>query len=66
MPCYDFTVVDIPQTQANTPHARRRGNGKKDTANQTPPLSRKAERAKKRQAKKARQDLIQYLAATLS
>ncbi|MEA5450430.1 hormogonium polysaccharide biosynthesis protein HpsL [Leptolyngbya sp. CCNP1308] len=57
-------MVDTPQTQAKASRPRRR-KGKKDPADQAPPLSRKAERAKKRQAQKARKELIQYLSATL-
>ncbi|MBD2107251.1 hormogonium polysaccharide biosynthesis protein HpsL [Nodosilinea sp. FACHB-13] len=58
-------MVDTPQPQAKAPRPRRRGKGKEDTADQVPPLSRKEERAKKRQAQKARKELIHYLAATL-
>ncbi|PSN13618.1 hypothetical protein C7293_15155 [filamentous cyanobacterium CCT1] len=58
-------MVDTPQPQVKAPRPRRRGKGKKDTADQAPPLSRKEERAKKRQAQKARKELIQYLSATL-
>lgn len=58
-------MVDIPQTQAKATQSRRRGKGKEDRADQAPPLTRKEERAKKRQAQKARKALIQYLSATL-
>jgi hypothetical protein len=57
-------VVDIPQTPAKATQSRRQGKGK-DTADQAPALTRKQERAKKRQAQKARKELIQYLSATL-
>ncbi|TVQ09587.1 MAG: hypothetical protein EA368_09130 [Leptolyngbya sp. DLM2.Bin27] len=58
-------MVDTPQAQVKPPRSRRRGNGKTDTAAQVPPLSRKAERAQKRQAQKARKALIQYISVTL-
>jgi hypothetical protein len=62
---WDFAVVDTPPPQAKAPRLRRRGNSKEDKADQSPLLSRKEERAKKRQTQKARKELIQYLAATL-
>ncbi|WP_017300228.1 hormogonium polysaccharide biosynthesis protein HpsL [Nodosilinea nodulosa] len=58
-------MVDTSQTQAKAAQSRRRGKGKEDTTDQAPPLTRKQERAKKRQAQKARKALIQYLSATL-
>jgi hypothetical protein len=56
-------VVDTPQTKAT--RSQRRGKAPQPEPAETPALSRKEERAKKRKAQKARKELIQYLAATL-
>lgn len=61
---FRLAVTDTSQPQAKAPRPRRRGKSNEAEANPTS-LSRKEERAKKRQARKARKELIQYLAATL-
>ena len=58
-------MIDTSQPQAKAHRPRRRGKGKDAQADQATPLSRKAERAKKRQAQKARKEFIQYVSATL-
>ena len=58
-------MIDTSQPQAKAHRPRRRGKGNDAQADQAPPLSRKAERAKKRQAQKARKEFIQYVSATL-
>ncbi|HSM82345.1 MAG TPA: hormogonium polysaccharide biosynthesis protein HpsL [Nodosilinea sp.] len=58
-------MTDTSPPPATAPRPRRRGKSNKAEAPPAPTLSRKEERAKKRQAQKARQALIQYLSATL-
>ncbi len=58
-------MIDTSQPQAKAPRPRRRGKGNDAQAEQAPSLSRKAERAKKRQVQKARKEFIQYISATL-
>ncbi len=58
-------MIDTSQPQAKAHRPRRRGKGNDAQADQATPLSRKAERAKKRQVQKARKEFIQYISATL-